>query len=97
MPGSPRPATKRVRGVTFERAKAVLDRNQRLIRTRYRGVVGTGIGAVPGASRARDGENLFGIMVLVKTSADVPRTRQSIEGVPLIFMVTGEFTALSAP
>ncbi|WP_181787116.1 hypothetical protein [Streptomyces phytophilus] len=83
----------------YARAKKVLDRHQESI-WRYPGVQGMGIEGAPGAEdggREPSPEPLFRIVVHVDTRADVPDAPRSVEGVPLRFTVSGEFTAQPAP
>jgi hypothetical protein len=66
------------------RVREVLRRNRTLILSTYH-AVGVGIGKDP-ADRTS-----FAIIVYLPRPGEQPRTRVTIEGVPLSFLVTGQF------
>ncbi|MQY16026.1 hypothetical protein SRB5_62180 [Streptomyces sp. RB5] len=81
--------------MSYNRAKEVVERNRDVIRERYRSVQGTGIGAFDDSvtDASGQGEN-FAIHVYVLSLADVPESPQAIDGVPLVFKVSGKFSVL---
>ncbi|TDD34666.1 hypothetical protein E1287_15850 [Actinomadura sp. KC06] len=88
------PSTSMTQGVDFATASKALARYQHDIRRQYPGVTGMGVGSVVN-DRAADGKGwrIYGILVFVVASADLPERPQSIGGVPLKFQVSGPFTA----
>lgn len=87
-----------VQGVVFDQAKRVLQQSKDQIRSRYPGVVGTGIGSVVRPhDRVRAGRKVYGIIVFLDKKSRRPPAGQSIEGVPLRFEVSRRYRALPGP
>lgn len=72
--------------VRLHRVRSVLERRRPEITATYR-AVGTGIGK---RDPADDG---YVITVYLVRASDVPAAEQAVDGVPLQFIVTGEFRA----
>ncbi|GAA2588923.1 hypothetical protein SMC26_16555 [Actinomadura fulvescens] len=81
-----------MRGVEYEKAKRVMQDHHEEIESRYHPVAGYGIGSVVAPEHLDEAhDEVFGIHVFLEDAGGLPTTPQSIEGVPLHFVVTGPF------
>lgn len=78
------------RGVDIETARRVHERHGRELERDYPRLTGHAVGVV---TRERKGPLVYGIVVYLADETDLPGERRFVEGVPVAFIVTGEFSA----